>query len=75
MELTPEQRLRFYVPFKEKVRLVQLLKQVQSKFAQQNSLVMAEDLTNMKRVLRRLEFVDKSNIVLEKVRQKSPFLF
>ena len=58
--------ISYFDLFKERVGVFQSLKASEAALEKHNSLVLREELRSMKRVLRRLEFVDKDEVVLEK---------
>lgn len=58
-----------YEKFNEKVTLNNELRQLQQKLVAQKHLVMRDDLRAMRRVLRKLEYLDDKNVVTVKVRK------
>jgi ATP-dependent RNA helicase DOB1 len=58
--------LAYYELFNERVHALQRMQSINKQLEQINSLVLREELRSMKRVLRKLQFVNANNIVLEK---------
>ena len=56
----------YYNEFNQRLGIFQSLKETEANLELHNALVLREELKSMKRVLRRLEFVDKDDVVLEK---------
>jgi ATP-dependent RNA helicase DOB1 len=56
----------YFAEFNRRISTFQALKNTEATLELHNSLVLREELKSMKRVLRRLEFVDKSDVVMEK---------
>eukprot|EP00796_Vickermania_ingenoplastis_P005232 gene5232-3746_t len=66
-EVTPELQEQFD-SFKRKVVLEQQLQTVKEELEGMNKVVFSEELRQMMRVLRRLDYIDKDNIILRKAR-------
>lgn len=56
-----------YEKFDQKVKLNNELRQLEQKLEAQKHLVMRDDLRAMRRVLRKLEYLDDKNVVTVKV--------